>query len=102
MLPTKIEDRPYNQVSSGTMIPHCQKCIGKNRIHLKSFIVTYDFIGVIFTHSVPTGTRVSGVYYSYFLENNLQPAVRRKCPNLLNSHPIVLHDGARSNIAACG
>ncbi|KAJ4442993.1 hypothetical protein ANN_04641, partial [Periplaneta americana] len=31
---------------------------------------------------------------------HLRPAVRRKLPNLLNSHPIVLHDGARSHIAA--
>ncbi|KAJ4434966.1 hypothetical protein ANN_23538 [Periplaneta americana] len=38
--------------------------------------------------------------YSYFLEHNLRPAVRRKRPNVLNSHPIVLHDGVRSHIAA--
>ena len=31
---------------------------------------------------------------------NGTPAVRRKRPNLLNSHPVLLHDGARSHIAA--
>ncbi|KAJ4451663.1 hypothetical protein ANN_03133 [Periplaneta americana] len=46
---------------------------------------------------VPAGNHVN---YNYFLEHHLRPDVRRKHPNLLNSHHIVLHDGARSRIAA--
>ena len=53
----------------------------------------------LFTHSVPAGNHVNGAYYGYFLEHHLRPAVCRKRPNLLNSHPIVLHDDARSQIA---
>ena len=64
------------------------------------FIVSYDFDSVLVTHSVPAGNCVNGAYYSYFLEQHLRPAVSHKQPNLLNSHPIVLHDGARSHIAA--
>ena len=63
------------------------------------FIVAYDFDGVLVTHSVPAGNRVNGAYYSYFLDHNLRLAVLHKHPNLLNSHPIVLHDGACSHIA---
>ncbi|KAJ4440641.1 hypothetical protein ANN_08788, partial [Periplaneta americana] len=57
------------------------------------------FDGVV-THSVPAGNHVNGAYYSYFLEHHLRPALRRKCANLLNSYPIVLHDDARSHIVA--
>ena len=64
------------------------------------FIVTYDSDGVLVTHSVPAGNHVNGAYYSYFLQHHLRPAVRRKLPNLLNSHPIVLHDDDRSHISA--
>ena len=64
------------------------------------FIVAYDFDGVLVTHSVSAGNRVNGAYYSYFLEHLLRSPVHRKHPNLLNSHLIVLHDGARSPIAA--
>ena len=64
------------------------------------FIVAYDFDGVLVTHSVPAENCVNGAYYSYFLEHYLRPTVHCKRPNLLNSHPIVLHDGARPDIAA--
>ncbi|KAJ4439847.1 hypothetical protein ANN_07975 [Periplaneta americana] len=37
---------------------------------------------------------------SYFLEHHLQPVVLCKRQNLLNSHPIVLHDGVRFPRAA--
>ncbi|KAJ4444345.1 hypothetical protein ANN_06137 [Periplaneta americana] len=45
-------------------------------------------------------TVLTCVEYSYFLEHCSRPAVRHKRPNLLNSHPIVLHGGTRSHIAA--
>ena len=64
------------------------------------FIVAYDFDGILVTHSVPARNCVNSEYYSYFLEQHLRPAVRCKHPNLLDSHPIVLHDGACSHIAA--
>ena len=62
------------------------------------FIVAYDFNGVLVIHSVPVESRVNGAYYSYFLEHRLRPGVRLKRPNLLNSHPIVLRDAARTHI----
>ena len=64
------------------------------------FIVAYDFDGILVTHSVPARNHVNGAYYSYFLEHHLRPTVRHKRQNLLNSHPIVLHDVACSHIAA--
>ena len=64
------------------------------------FTVAYDFDGVILTHSVPAANRVNVVYYSYFLELYLQVAVSRRSQNILNTHPLVLHDGARSCIVA--
>ena len=64
------------------------------------FIVSYDFDSVLVTHSVPAGNRLNGAYYSYFLEHHLRPVVSRKRPNLLNCHPILQYDGARSHIAA--
>ena len=64
------------------------------------FIVAYDFNGVLVTHSVPARNRVNGAYYSYFLEHHLRSAVCCKCPNLLNSHSIVLHYVARTLITA--
>ena len=83
------------------MIPHSQKKYLQDQDPLKVMsIVAYDFDGVFVTHSVPTGNRVNGAFYSYFLEHHLQPAVPRKYPNLLISHPILLHDCARSHIAA--
>ena len=63
------------------------------------FIVPYDFDGVLVTLSVPAGNRVNGACYSYFLKHHLLPTERRKHPNLLHSHPTVLHDGAPSHIA---
>ncbi|KAJ4430876.1 hypothetical protein ANN_19467 [Periplaneta americana] len=51
-------------------------------------------------HRFPAGNYENCAYCSYFLEHHLRPAVRHKRPNLLNSHPIVLYDGARSYIAA--
>ncbi|PSN45363.1 hypothetical protein C0J52_06520 [Blattella germanica] len=54
----------------------------------RMFIIAYDFDGVLITHSVPQGNHVNGAYYSYFLEHHLRPAVHRKHPNLLNSHPV--------------
>ena len=82
------------------MIPHGQRSIDKNRIHLVTFIVAYDFECVLVTHSVPAGNHVNGAYYSYFVEHHLRPAVRCKRPNLLNSDPFVLNDGARSHLAS--
>ena len=64
------------------------------------FIDAYHIDGVLVTHSVPAANRVNGAYHSYFLEHHLRPVMRRKRPNLLNSHYIVLHDGARFHIAA--
>ena len=65
------------------------------------FIVSYDFDDFLVTHSVPVKDHVNGAYYSSFLEHHLRPVVQRKCPNLLNSHPTVLQDGARSLSHSC-
>ena len=82
------------------MIPHSLLKYRQEQEPLKlMFIVTYDFDGVLVTHSVPAGSHVNGAYYSYFLEHDLQPAIRRKRPSLY-PRPIVLHDDARSHIAA--
>ena len=62
-------------------------------------IVAYYFDGLLVTQSVPVGNRVNSAYYSYFPEHHLRSAVLHKRPNLLNSHPSVLHDVARSHIA---
>ena len=86
-------------MSGGTMISQGQKSITKNRIYLVMFIVGYDFDNFLVTNSVPAGNRVNGAYCSYFLEHHLRPAVHRKHPNLLNSHPIVLNNGACSHKA---
>ena len=64
------------------------------------FINAYDFNGVLVTYSVPAENRVNGAYHSYLLEHNLRPAVGRKHPNRLNSHPIVLRDCAHSQVTA--
>ena len=71
---------------------------GHDLLHVM-FIVAYDFYGVLVAHSVRADNPVYGACYSYFFEHNLRPVVRRKRPNLLNSHHIVLHDGTRSHIA---
>jgi histone-lysine N-methyltransferase SETMAR len=68
--------------------------------HVKvMLIVAYDYEGVLLTHAVPSGTTVNAVYYRNFLEHHLCPALRRKRPHLLQSHPIVLHDNARCHVA---
>ena len=82
------------------MTPHCKKNQQEQDPLKVMLIVAYDFDGVLVTYSVSVGNRVNGAHYSYFLEHHLRPAVSRKRPNLLNSHPAVLHDGARSHIAA--
>ena len=37
--------------------------------------------------------------HHHFLENNLRPALRRKCPDFLQILPIILHDNALAHMA---
>ena len=64
-------------------------------------IFAYDFHGVLTTHRVPTGRTVNKEYYEKYLWTVLRPALRRKCSELINCMPLILHDNAsphKSNV----
>ncbi|KAJ4441771.1 hypothetical protein ANN_11629 [Periplaneta americana] len=64
------------------------------------FIVAYDIDGVILHHAVPPRQTANADYYCRFLQHHLRPALRRKRRHLVVQNPIILHDNARSHIAA--
>ena len=57
-------------------------------------IVAYDCDGVILTHAVLQRQNVNAQCFCHFLENNLRPALRRKCPHFLQNLRIILQDNA--------
>ena len=85
------------QISGGTMILHGEKSIGKNRIHLKSCSFLFIILTVLLSLIQFLRDIVWMVYITVTFWNPLQPAVSLQRPNLLNSHPILLHDGACSH-----
>ena len=64
-------------------------------------IFAYDFRGVLTAHRVPTGRTVNKEYYEKYLRTVLRPALRRKCSELIDCTPLILHDNAsphKSNV----
>ena len=55
-------------------------------------IFAYDFRGVLTAHRIPTGRTVYKEYYEKYLRTVLCPALRRKCSELINCTPLILHD----------
>ena len=62
-------------------------------------ILAYDWDGVIVNHRVHRGQNVNAAYYSSFLQDHLQAALRRKRCHHMVAQPIVLHDNARDHTA---
>ena len=46
------------------------------------YIVFWDSEGVIVMHPVPKGQTINAAYYSYFLQNVLEPAIRHHRPGV--------------------
>ena len=85
-----------NQMSGGTMILQGHKSIGKNRIHLKScsllIMILTVFLSLIqFLWEIVWMEHIAVTFWS--------PSTT-SCPDLLNSQPIMVHDGVHSHIAA--
>ncbi|KAJ4440053.1 hypothetical protein ANN_08184 [Periplaneta americana] len=58
-------------------------------------IVAYDI-----SHAVSQDQNVNAAYYQHFLEHNLHPVMRRKCPHFLRDNPpFILYDNARCHVA---
>ena len=62
-------------------------------------IFYFDTPGVILRLHFPAGTTVNAQYYKMVLQDKLRPAIRKKCPGLLQSGVIVPHDNAPVHIA---
>ena len=55
-------------------------------------IFVYDFRGVLMAQRVPTGETVNKEYYKMYIRTILRPAICRKCQEMIDHTPLILHD----------
>ena len=57
-------------------------------------IFAYGFHVVLSAHRVPTGETVNKEYYKMYIRTILSPAIYRKCQEMIDHTPLILHDNA--------
>ena len=63
------------------------------------YVVFWDSQGIILMHPVPRGQTINASYYSHFLRNVLEPAVRQHRPGTAPERILFQHDNAPSHSA---